>query len=61
MEQPRVRTPLDRTWPEASGVLDPDLYRLRVKDGSGKLLVSYVVEPDVRAVPAWSSPEIPRD
>jgi hypothetical protein len=41
--------------------LDPDLYRLSVKDGSGKLLVSYVVEPDVRAVPAWSSPEIAGD
>lgn len=43
---------------ESSGMLAPDLYRLSVKDGSGKLLVSYVVEPDVRAARVWASPAI---
>jgi len=46
---------------ESSGMLDPDLYRLSVKDADGKLLVSYVVEPDIRAARVWSAPAIAGD
>jgi hypothetical protein len=47
-----------RDYCEGTGRLDVDLYRLRIEDSGGNVLVSYIVDPRTRSVRAWMAPGV---
>jgi hypothetical protein len=47
-----------RDYCEGPGRLDVDLYRLRIEDDGGNVLVSYIADPRARSVRAWAAPGV---